>query len=182
MEDDTSSTETFDGCTATPIEKREVVAMPTPVQGAVGTSTLEERSRPFLQARAKKKSPCQIRDVVIIPENPEDVQAIRTWLGNGNNNPNKQPWSYTEIKSDRTNFTAFFYVVQLDRASLDTLSAAKGTYNIDDIYYLSEMNADAKAKKALADAQKATACYRYLAGEVPCSSTLLQRSVAQEPW
>ncbi|KAH7626010.1 hypothetical protein B0T09DRAFT_392288 [Sordaria sp. MPI-SDFR-AT-0083] len=133
VEDDTSSTETFEGCTATPIEKREeVVATPTPqVQGeAVGTSTLEERSRPFLQARAKKKSPCQIGDVVIIPDDPENVQAIRTWLGDVNNNPNKQPWSYTETKSDRATFTAFFYVVQLDRASLDTLSAAKGTYGV----------------------------------------------------
>lgn len=133
VEDDTSSTETFEGCTATPIEKREeVVATPSPqLQGeAVGTSTLEERSRPFLQARAKKKSPCQIGDVVIIPEDPENVQAIRTWLGDVNNNPNKQPWSYTETKSDRATFTAFFYVVQLDRASLDTLSAAKGTYGV----------------------------------------------------
>ncbi|CAP61951.1 uncharacterized protein PODANS_5_1570 [Podospora anserina S mat+] len=128
VEDDNSSTQTFDGCTVTPVAKREVVATPTPVQGAAGT--LEERSRPFLQARAKKKSPCQIGDALIIPDNPENVQAIRTWLRDVNNNPKKQPWSYTEIKSDRAKFTAFFHVVQLDRASLDTLSGAKGTYGV----------------------------------------------------
>ncbi|KAK4196868.1 family 18 putative glycoside hydrolase [Triangularia verruculosa] len=128
VDDDASSTATFEGCTVTPVAKRELVPLPTPVQGVAGI--LEERAQPpRIQARAKK-SPCKRGDAVIIPGDPENVQAIRGWLANPNNNPAGTPWPYTEIKSDRAGFTAFFHIVDIDRASLDSLSRERNTYGV----------------------------------------------------
>ncbi|KAK0673186.1 pectate lyase superfamily protein-domain-containing protein [Cercophora samala] len=151
LEDDTSSTETFEGCTVTPVAKRDLDTIPTPSQKA--PSLVEGRAQHLIQARAKKK-PCDRQDAIIIPQNPEDVQAIRDWLGNSNNNPDKKAWEYQEIKSERAKFTGFFYIVNLDRASLDKLAAEKQTHGIDDVYFILEKNAAANSATSAADGRK----------------------------